>query len=54
MSSASNPIVIPPAPVIVSMPRPSLSRSVAVPYVKVWGTPAGCPDDKVFNIGNIR
>jgi hypothetical protein len=32
----------------VFLPKDKLSRSVAVPYKDVWGTPSGCPDSKTF------
>jgi hypothetical protein len=36
-------------PPVHHMPKCKLSRSVAVPYKDVWGTPSGCPD-QLFNL----
>lgn len=57
MSSASAPIQTSQASTaspLVFLPKGKLSRSVAVPYKEVWGTPAGCPDFKVFSNSNIK
>jgi hypothetical protein len=45
----TSPTVSPPSTQIF-LPKDKLSRSVAVPYKDVWGTPAGCPDSNTFNI----